>query len=176
VSKPLLRWEFIVGKYLGMALTLSFLVVLFGLAMAGVLTLQGVGVSVAVIQAVILAWFEVLTVAAIAVFFSSFSSPFLSGIFALGLFTIGRLTPDIRDALKTADAPWIRTVCKVALEIVPDLHVFAVSGRAVDGQGVSVNGDFVSWGYVATAAGHGVGWIVALLLIAAVLFHRRDFV
>jgi len=38
-----------------------------------------------------------------------------------------------------------------------------------------VHGDFVSWAYVATAGLHGVCWIVALLVFAALLFQRRDF-
>ena len=98
VSKPIARWEFVVGKYLGMALVLTVLVGLFGVAMAAMLTAQGDGLTAEVFKAVVLAWFEVLVVAAIAVFFSSFSSPFLSGIFALAMWVLGRLTPDIEIA------------------------------------------------------------------------------
>ena len=45
-----------------------------------------------------------------------------------------------------------------------------------DGQTVSVHGDFVGWGYVASAAGHGALWVAALLVLACVIFQRRDFV
>lgn len=176
VTRPIARSEFVVGKYLGMVLVLSVLVALFTGAMVGLLAWQGVAVSSALGKAIMLAWFEVMTVAAIAIFFSAFSSPFLSGIFALALFVIGRLTPDLRNAAAGADAPWIRTVARGTLEVVPDLHLFAVSGRTVDGQTVTVHGDFVSWGYVASAAGHGFLWIAALLVLACVIFQRRDFV
>ena len=83
VSKPIERWEFVVGKYLGMALVLSVLVVAFSLAMFVTLLIQNVEITASILKAMVLAWFEVLTVAAIAIFFSSFSTPFLSGIFAL---------------------------------------------------------------------------------------------
>jgi ABC-type transport system involved in multi-copper enzyme maturation permease subunit len=175
VSKPIERWEFVVGKYLGMALVLSVLVLVFGLAMGGMLLLQGAGFTVAVVKALILSWLEVLVVAAIAIFFSSFSTPFLSGIFALAMWVIGRLTPDLEAATQLA-APWIRDTTKIALEIVPDIHLFAVSGRTLDGAFVSVHGDFVPWSYVELAGAHGLAWIVALLALAALLFHRRDFV
>jgi ABC-type transport system involved in multi-copper enzyme maturation permease subunit len=175
VSKPIERWEFVVGKYLGMALVLTVLVVLFGLAMTIVNAIQGTPVTVNVLQAIVLAWFEVLTVAAIAIFFSSFSTPFMSGIFALAMWVIGRVTPDVEAAARTASS-WIRTLTKITLEIVPDLHLFAVSGRSIDGAHVSVHGDFVSWGYVGLAGLHGLGWIIGLLALAALLFHRRDFV
>ena len=175
VSKPIERWEFVVGKYLGMALVLSVLVGVFAVAMMGMLTWQGVGVSSAVLKATVLSWFEVLTVAAIAIFFSSFSTPFLSGIFALAVWVIGRVTPDLENAARTGSST-IKAISKVTLQIVPDLHLYAVSGRTIDGVDVSVHADFVSWGYVGLAAAQGLGWIVGLLAFAALLFHRRDFV
>jgi Cu-processing system permease protein len=174
LSKPIERWEFVVGKYTGMALLLSVLVGVFAVAMAGTLAWQGVALSAAIAKAVALAWVEVLVVAAIAIFFSSFSTPFLSGIFALGVWAIGRVTPDLERAAQSA-SPAIRWTAEVAAYVVPDLHLFAVSGRMVDGAHVSVNGDFVSWAYVGMASLHGLGWIAGLLALAAVLFHHRDF-
>jgi ABC-type transport system involved in multi-copper enzyme maturation permease subunit len=175
VSKPIERWEFVVGKYVGMALVLTVLVVVFAAAMLLMLALQQIPITSAIAKAVVLCWFEVMTVAAIAIFFSSFSTPFLSGIFALALWVIGRVTPDLEAATHSASTS-IQWTSKIALQIVPDLHLFSVSGRTLDGVTVSVHGDFVSWGYVGLAALHGFGWIVALLGMAALLFHRRDFV
>ena len=175
VSKPIERWEFVIGKYAGMALVLTVLVGLFSVAMIVMVTVQGVGVTGPVIQAIVLAWVEVLTVAAVAIFFSSFSTPFLSGIFALSIWGIGRVTPDI-EASTAAASTWIRWTSRVALEIVPDIHLFSPSGRVIDGATASVHAELVSWGYVGTASLHGLGWIVGLLAIACVLFHRRDFV
>ncbi|HET9625637.1 MAG TPA: ABC transporter permease subunit [Kofleriaceae bacterium] len=175
VSKPIARWEFVVGKYLGMVLVLSVLVAVFALAMVIMLAAQGVAVSSGVGKAIVLSWLEVLTVAAIAILFSSFSTPFLSGIFALGVWLIGRVVPDLEGIAEVSSGP-VRAIAKVALELVPDVHLFAVSGRTLDGAAVSVHGDFVPWSYVGLAAAHGVGWIVGLLILAALLFHRRDFV
>jgi ABC-type transport system involved in multi-copper enzyme maturation permease subunit len=176
VSKPIERWEFVLGKYLGMVLTLTALVALFSVAMLGLLVWQDIAINAGVVKAIILAWFEVMTVAAIAVFFSSFSTPFLSGMFAFGLFAVGRLTPDMQDALKGSEAaPWARSVMRITLEVVPDLHLFSVSGRTIDGAQVSVHGGFVSWAYVGTAAGYGLLWIAGLLLLASLIFQRRDF-
>src|SRR5262249_12553693 len=59
-SKPIERWEFVVGKYAGMAIVLSILVGAFAVAMAATLAWSGVGASGALVRAVILAWFEVL--------------------------------------------------------------------------------------------------------------------
>ena len=174
VSKPIERWEFVVGKYLGMALVLSILVAVFATAMFGMLAWQHVAITIALVEALVLAWLEILTVAAIAIFFSSFSTPFLSGIFAFFLWVLGRITPYILAASEFSTT-WIRVTARGALEIVPDLHLFSPSGNVVDGSQVSVHGDFVSWAYVGAATGHAVGWIVGLLALACLLFHRRDF-
>jgi len=175
IAKPIRRWEFVIGKYAGMAIVLSLLVGVFAVAMLAMLALHGAGISSGVAKAVVLSWCEVITVAAIAIFFSSFSTPFLSGIFALAMWVIGRLVPDL-EAASQAAAPWIRAATRVALELVPDIHLFAVSGRTLDGTAVSVHGEFVPWSYVALAAAHGLGWTVGLLALAALLFQRRDFV
>lgn len=171
VSKPIERWEFVAGKYAGMALLLSVLVGVFAAFLAGTLAWQGVPVSAVIGKAIALAWIEVLLVAAIAIFFSSFSTPFLSGIFTLGVWAIGRLMPDVERAAQSA-SPAIRWTAELAAWLVPDL---AVSGRVIDGAHISVHGDFVSWSYVGFASLHGVLWIAGLLALAAVLFHRRDF-
>jgi ABC-type transport system involved in multi-copper enzyme maturation permease subunit len=175
VSKPIERWEFVVGKWLGMALVLSVLVGLFAVAMVAMMAIRGGGVSTAIIQATLLAWMEVLTVAAIAIFFSSFSTPFLAGIFSLAMWLIGRLTPDIENATKAASS-WIGVTARVALEVTPDFDLFSPSGRVIQDVHHSIHGDFVSWGFVGVASLHAIGWIVGLLALACLLFQRRDFV
>jgi hypothetical protein len=69
-----------------------------------------------------------------------------------------------------------RAVAGAALRLVPDLHLFYVSGSMIEGQYVSVQSSYVDWGYVATAAAYGIGWTSCALLLACVLFSRRDFV
>ena len=66
VCKPISRWEFVVGKFAGMAVVLSVLVGVFAIAMLGMLVWQRTGVSAGVAKALVLSWLEVITVAAIA--------------------------------------------------------------------------------------------------------------
>jgi ABC-type transport system involved in multi-copper enzyme maturation permease subunit len=177
VSKPLERWEFVVGKYTGMALTLTVLVMAFTMAMLIVLALQEVPISIALFKAVALAYIEVMVVAALAIFFSSFSSPYLSGVFTFGLFLAGRLSAEMRQAADSSSSPLLKEICHAALWVVPDLTTFSVSGGEVAGGYVSVHGgEFVSWPYLLHAAGYGVLYVAALLLLAITIFSRRDFV
>ena len=176
VTKPIARYEFVIGKYVGMSITLSCLVLMFSAVMMLILWYQDVGINAALIKAVILAYFEVLIVAAIAVFFSSFSSPFLSGIFSFGLFAVGRMTMDIRALVATSESESIKVLGQVVLYIVPDLHIFSVSGGKVAGENVSVHNDFVSWAYMGTSAAYAVLVISILIGLSIAIFSKRDFV
>lgn len=176
LSKPIERYEFVLGKYLGMAITLTVIAAAFVASMAIMLSIAGVPFDGAIARASVLAWMEILVVAGVAVFFSSFSTPVLSGIFTAAIWLTGRVTPELRYAVQSSKTPWIRDTARGALNIVPDFNVFSVSGSQVDGAHVSVNGTFVSWEYVGIAAAYALAVIAVLLIVAALIFRRRDFV
>ena len=59
----------------------------------------------------------------------------------------------------------------------PDLSLFYVSGHEVAGKAASVHGpSFADWGYVGYATAYGLCYALALLMLAALVFRRRDFV
>lgn len=176
VSKPIERYEFVLGKYLGMCLTLSALVLIFSLVMMYLLRRQDVAITGMLGKALFLAFWEVLIVAAIALFFSSFSTPFLSGIFTFGLFVAGRMTPELRAAVSGGDSDQGAGLYSIALYLLPDLHLFSVSGGSVEGAHTSIHTDFVSWSYMASASGYGLLYIGILLSLSILIFSRRDFV
>lgn len=176
LSKPIERHELLLGRYAGMAASLTLLVLVSTVIMAGMFWLRDASFTDNTVKALILLWLEVLVVAAIAAFFSSFSSPILSGVFTFGIFALGRVTPELRAAIDSAASALIRGACRVALYLVPDLNLFQVSGTTLDGKPVSVHGDFVGWDYVAAAAGHGLLYVGVFLTLAVVIFSRRDFV
>lgn len=175
LAKPIERHELLLGRYFGMAASLTLLVAVSTVLMAGLFWIQDVSFGAVTVKALLLTWIEVLVVAAVAAFFSSFSSPVLSGVFTAGIWLVGRATDELRAVVDSATQPLIRVVCRVALYIVPDLHLFQVSGSTLDGKVVSVHSDFVAWSYVAAAAGHGALYIALLLALAVVIFARRDF-
>jgi ABC-type transport system involved in multi-copper enzyme maturation permease subunit len=177
IPKPLHRWEFILGKFVGMVLTLAVLVAIMTAVLFGVLwTKAPLGESGAVLRAIALTFVEVVVVTSVAVLFSSFSSPFLSGAFTLGIFLVGRSTAELRELIAKLGSSTTQRVLAAALRVVPDLHIFYVSGSMVDGQNVTVHGEYVDWSYVATAAGYGLCYAACALVLAMVLFARRDFI
>ena len=176
VPKPIRRFELILGKFVGMTVTLAVQIAIMALVLWGVLRLQGADYEPAVFRAIALTFLEVVVVTSIAILFSSFSSPFLSGAFTLGLFIIGRSAPDLRELVAKLEPGPPRSLAAASLHLVPDLHLFYVSGSMIDGRYVSVHGDFVAWSYVAVAALYALGYIVCALTLASIFFSRRDFI
>jgi ABC-type transport system involved in multi-copper enzyme maturation permease subunit len=178
IPKPMHRFEFIVGKFGGMVLTLAVQFAIMSAVLFAVLALQGLGVSDAgpVVRAIVLLFAEVVVVTALAVLFSTFSSPILSGAFTLGLFFVGRSMPELRELTGKVSSPALRGVLRAISRAVPDLHAFYVSGSMLDGRYVTVQADYVDWSYVATAAGYGLLYAACALALSIWIFSRRDFI
>lgn len=176
IPKPLHRHEFLLGKYLGLAVTMTVLVVLMSAVLAGFLALQDGRHGIVMVRAELLIWLELLLLMAVAMLFSSFSSPWLSAMFAASLWVIGRNTAEL-EAFATGklDGSLGGTVLNGALELLPDFRMFFVSGANFDETIVSVHQSFVSWGYVGSAALYAGAYGGACLLAAVLLFSRRDF-
>ena len=92
ISKPVDRYQIILGKLLGMIVVLGLVVLTMTIFLYGLLLYVEKGaVDLTMLPAILLIFVELIVVSSIAVFFSSFSTPFLSGFFTLGFFVVGRM-------------------------------------------------------------------------------------
>ncbi|HEV8493760.1 MAG TPA: ABC transporter permease subunit, partial [Candidatus Angelobacter sp.] len=100
LSRPVRRWEFIAGKYLGLLLTLVVNAVLMtvGFYLALLIFIHGLhaadGMLLVAIYFIIL---QFMMMVAITLLFSTFSTPIFSAIFAFSLFVIGTFGNDLRN-------------------------------------------------------------------------------
>ena len=99
LSRPVRRWEFIVGKFLGLAGTLVVNTVCMAIGVFAALLYvshhfqKADGWLLVALYFIIL---QFLIITALALLFSSFSSPLLSAVFAFALFVIGCFAEDLR--------------------------------------------------------------------------------
>jgi ABC-type transport system involved in multi-copper enzyme maturation permease subunit len=176
VPKPLHRYEFIVGKYFGIVATLLLMVAVMTAILLLVLVLQEAAIESTLIRAILMLFVELMVVTAVAIFFSSFSSPFLSGLFTLVLCVIGLSTDSLRLIIKKLPAG-AQAVTDAALHIIPNLRLFYVSGTMLNNRWISVHqGEYVDWSYVAWASGYGAAYSAVALVLAMMIFSRRDFI
>lgn len=181
LSKPLSRAEFILGKYCGLGLTLSVNVAVMVVAWYAVLAYMSTTVSPAVragwaapatdpgmLPAVGLILVELMLVTAIALFFSTFSSPFLSAGLTLGLWVIGHFNADLKNFQSVVDSPAAAWLAHGLYYVLPNFSAFDIKQQVVYAHPVPV-------AYLASTALYGAVYIGFLLVASVAVFSRRDF-
>lgn len=181
LAKPLPRWHFIVGKYIGLLMVLGVNLAVMTLCFFTVLLLIGGGVQPKLLLAIYLIFVEMAVVVAAALLFSAFSTPTLSALFTLGLYAAGHLAGDVfnhlafvrRFGTRLPGSPvvseWQETLIQFIYYIIPNLENFNIRGRIVYNLPL---GDH----YVLYTSLHGLAYVAAYLLIASLWFNKRDFI
>lgn len=138
LSRPVRRWEFVVGKFFG--LTGTLVVNTFFMAIGVFLALLHVThkverIDVWVLVALYFIVLQFLIVCALALFFSSFSTPLMSAVFSFALFVIGSLSEDLRGFAKITHglAGWIATGIAY---LIPNFSALNVINRVAHGDPV----------------------------------------
>src|SRR5215469_18584634 len=131
LSRPVRRWEFIIGKYLGLAGTLAVntLLMTVGFYIALLVLTRHLGRAEAnILVAIYFIILQFLIITAITLLFSSFSTPIESAIYALAMFIVGSFAEDLRGFAAMAHGPqaWL---ARIASYIVPNLSMLNVITR-----------------------------------------------
>jgi len=168
LAKPVGRTQFLLGKYAGLLLTLAVLIGLMALSLMVVAALFGVSPGLPVIHAIVMIWVELAVLSAVALLFSVATGPFLSGMFTLGVFAIGHLTPGLLAmAEETGDRLMIGSA-RLVYYLLPNLETFNFKAEVLYRVAVPA-------GDTALALLYAVAYGTALLTLAAMVFGRRDF-
>ncbi len=168
MARPISRTFFILGKYLGLALTLFVNVSIMMAVFLATLWLYHVPIEQSLFQAVELIFVEILVVTAIALFFSTFTSTTLSAIFTLGLYVIGHLTADLRSVVANGESGGVKAVVDLLYYLCPNLEMLNIKGQAAVGILVAPE-------YLLLATLYGMMYAGVLLTSACLVFQKRDF-
>jgi ABC-type transport system involved in multi-copper enzyme maturation permease subunit len=169
LSKPVSRTQFILGKYLGLLLTITVnaLVMIAGFLLIVVGVLRETPGPI-LFWALLLTLVELALVTAVALLFSTFSTPMLSAMFTLGIYLIGHLSEDIRVYGESSKMTGLKNVTTAIYYLVPNLEHFNLRTEAV--YLLPVDPGFILYSIV-----YGVAYSAFLLVLATVIFARRDF-
>ncbi len=181
LAKPIRRHQLVLGKYAGLTLTLAVNVAIMAVALYAVLGYMswGVGAQVqqawdapaldpALVTAVALILMELMLVTAIALFFSTFSTPILSAAFTFGLYVVGHFRSDLRHFPDVGDSPAAARLARGLYWVLPNLAQFDVKADVVHGHEVPL-------GYLGMTTAYAALYIAMLLVLSSFIFSRRDF-
>ncbi|MBN2341147.1 MAG: ABC transporter permease subunit [Deltaproteobacteria bacterium] len=175
LSKPVSRAAYLLGKFFGIALVILVQMCLMLVVFFPLVKLQGGNITFGLVTALVLVYFEVLVIISMALFFTSFSSPFLSGIFCLGLFVAGRNANLIAELAKQEKLEALAPLFKGVSTVLPNLYLFYPSGKIVEGAFATVHAQFISSGYLFSTLAYGVVVCAAFLCASIIVLYRRDF-
>jgi ABC-type transport system involved in multi-copper enzyme maturation permease subunit len=181
LSKPVSRPVFLLGKYVGLLLTLGVNICVMAVALLAVLavydavTAPGVqamwtapALDPRLLTALALIYVELAVVTAIALLFSTYSSALLSATFTSAIWVAGHFVGDLRTIEQVGASGTTAWAAWLVSWLLPNLALFDVKSEVVYGVPVPP-------GQVLAAVAYGIVYSAAMLSIGIAIFQRRDF-
>lgn len=168
ISKPISRSSFILGKFLGLALTLLVALVSMAAIFFVFLWLSSGGFDPGILLYFFLLYLQLLIITSISLVFSSFSTPILSSIFTISLYLIGQVTWTFNEFKDKLVKPLEKITAYIFYYILPNLEKFNIKNAVV--MKAELDGYLIL-----TAIFYGLGYTAALLLLAVIIFNKKEF-
>ena len=170
LAKPLRRWEFILGKFGGLALTLT--VNTAAMAAGLFLVMFYVKHSIERADAVVLVavYFILLKLAlvvALAMLFSCFTTPLLAILFTAGLYIAGLFVHEMRNLEPGTMTPALSGLLQWISYLLPNFENFDVMGAAAHGR--AIPGILIAQNTAYTGL-----YCTIVLAVAAAIFSQRN--
>lgn len=170
-AKPVSRGEFIVGKYLGLCLTLLVNVVVMGAGVSLALIYVRRGwdpLAFSIWPSIFLIYVELMILTGVALLFSSFSSPALSALLTFFVFIIGHFSADLKSLATSMGSAAARVLFGGLYYLLPNLANLSYITPAAYGK-VPPLTHFVA------AVIYSLVYIAVILAAATLIFSRRNF-
>ncbi|MGB7922074.1 MAG: ABC transporter permease [Pyrinomonadaceae bacterium] len=170
-AKPVGRGEFLVGKYFGLCLTLLVNVAVMGAGVSLALIYIKGGwnpLALSIWPAIGLIYLQLMILTAVALLFSSFSSPALSALLTFFVFIIGHFSADLKAfaaSLGTFSARWL---FGALYYLLPNLSNYSFITPAGHGQTPTP-------AMMLGAILYALLYITILLAASTIIFNRRNF-
>jgi Cu-processing system permease protein len=166
LARPMRRYEFILGKYLGLAFLLALVTVVMTAVAAIYILALGGSVTASFFLAAALIYAELLLITAFAVLLSSLTSPILGALIVFSIFLFGHATTILVDLPQQIEGA-SRYLLRAIYYVVPNLNNFNIRAEAANAVDISLT-------YVLWALAYGAAYTALLLILAAWAFERKD--
>ena len=171
LAKPIGRGQFLLGKYLGLCLTLLVNVIIMGAGVSLALIYIRRGwdpLAIKIWPAIMLIYFELMIITGVALLFSTFSSPALSALLTFFVFVIGHFSADLKSLSSTSNQVAARLVFRALYYLLPNLTTYSVITPAAHGSSPDMQS-------IILAVAYTIVYSIVLLAVATLIFSRRNF-
>ncbi|MCP5052720.1 MAG: ABC transporter permease subunit [bacterium] len=168
LSKPVSRHSFILGKFLGLSLTLLVALTCMAVIFFFFLWVSTGGFNPDLLVYFGLLYIELLIITSISLMFSAFSTPILSSIFTISLYLIGTVTWTFNLFKQHLVTPVEKAVVYFFYYIIPNLEKFNIKNEIV------LKTD-LDGGMIFNSVVYGLCYTAALLVLAILIFNKKEF-
>ncbi len=176
LSKPVQRWQFLIGKYLGAVFSLALMMAMMSAVTAFVFYLQqsskNVGEIADLLKGPMMYFVQMSLLAAVGIFFSTFVAPLVNFFLTTGFFLVGTFFNPLFETLKDNQntVPFVKVIAKGVHIFLPNFADYNIQNPIINSQQVIQN----EGRYYLGLAGYGLLYIGILLIIAILIFDRRE--
>jgi ABC-type transport system involved in multi-copper enzyme maturation permease subunit len=170
LAKPVERWEFLLGKFFGLVMTLTVNTAAMAAGLyAALWTVKHplLKSDAFILVAVYLILLKLALIVALALLFSCFTTPFLAILFTAGMYVAGLFATDLRTVQGVGIDPGALRLMRGISYLLPNFQNFNVMGAVVHGRGVPA-------GIVWHATLYAIVYIAIVLTGAGAVFSRRN--
>lgn len=170
-TKPISRGQFVIGKFLGLALCIFIITFAMGLFLYGVTCLQVgfLGPLTPLLCALSLVYLEMLLLIAMATCFSTFATPLMSTLFTMGLWLCGHLSSSLLGLGQLSQSQVVKSLSQIVYFVLPDLAGLTVIRSEM------IDARFASSAAILTIVAYVFSYSILLLSFATIIATRREF-
>jgi ABC-type transport system involved in multi-copper enzyme maturation permease subunit len=169
LSKPIHRWQFLLGKFFGLILVLLVMLFLMSLIFLVLVLVHSGRVEWGIFIALGFIFLEMCLITAVALLFSCFSTPILSSIFSLAFYLIGHVSWGLETLIDKIQSGIGKTLAQIFYIVIPDLENFNFKTEIVHHLPIPPQVFLYSILY-------GLAYTTFILALAVLVFRRRDFI
>jgi ABC-type transport system involved in multi-copper enzyme maturation permease subunit len=170
LAKPVRRWEFLLGKFGGLVLTLALntAAMALGLLLVMLYVKHLLERSDAVVLvAVYFIWLKLTMIVALALLFSCYTTPLLAILFTAGLYFVGLYVGELRNLPVEVMTPTMAAFTKWLSYLLPNFENFNVMAMAAHGRAVP-------GALILENTAYAVVYCTIVLTAASVVFSKRN--
>lgn len=175
LSKPVQRWQFLVGKYLGAVLALGMMMLLMTTVLVFTFWLQQNRDFTQIpdlIKAPVMYFVQMSLLAAVAIFFSTFVSPIVNFFLSGGLYLLGSLFNPFFQTLQQSEgtAPGAKAFATVVNIVLPNFANYNIQNPIINPNQTILN----EGAYYFQVTVYGLFYIGILLILGILVFDKRE--
>jgi len=175
LSKPVQRWQFLLGKYFGAVFALLMMILLMTIVMVALFALfqhPDWSKIADLLKQPAFYFLEMCLLAAVALFFSTFTTPLVNFFLSVGIWGIGTVLNPLYGSIaqNSGSNPTMQAVAKFVIGLLPNFANFDVKNPIINPSQQIENTTF----YTVTVVGYGLLYISGFLIVGMLIFDKRE--